>query len=132
MNRRLDTINILGETVACASNLFKTLKDKTFWQLPLFFLYKYFLHKRTSFIDDLQRISSTGTRLHLVPMLNENSLLNASIEQSLKKMLVVVLNRLRKEPNEQFDVEPFLNLNFTQMALSIALKLTYEHMSAML
>jgi len=65
-------------------------------------------------------------------MLNENSLLNASIEQSLKKMLVVVLNRLRKEPNEQFDVEPFLNLNFTQMALSIALKLTYEHMSAML
>jgi|JI6StandDraft_1071083.scaffolds.fasta_scaffold03109_2 hypothetical protein len=132
MNRRLDTINILGETVACASNLFKTLEDKTFWQLPLFFLYKYFLHKRTSFIDDLQRICSTGTRLHLVPMLNENSLLNASIEQSLKKMLVVVLNRLRKEPNEQFDVEPFLNLNFTQMALSIALKLTYEHMSAML
>lgn len=132
MNRRLDTINILGETVACASNLFKALEDKTFWQLPLFFLYKYFLHKRTSFIDDLQRICSTGTRLHLVPMLKENSLLNASIEQSLKKMLVVVLNRLRKEPNELFDVEPFLNLNFTQMALSIALKLTYEHMSAML
>lgn len=47
-------------------------------------------------------------------------------------MLVVVLNRLKIDKYDEFDISSYLNLNFTQSYEGVSLKLVYDHMSAVL